>query len=79
MPGSKIFIMDLYRPRNMEEAMRHTDKYAGNDPDIFKMDFHNSLLAAFEAQEVISQLQIADLDLSVEKVTDRHIIIYGSV
>lgn len=77
--GSKIFIMDLYRPESLQDARTLTNKYTAGEPDILKRDFHNSLLAAFSVDEVRVQLGSAGLDLSVEKVTDRHIIIYGSV
>lgn len=77
--GCRIMIMDLYRPASMEEAMELTNKYTKDGPDILKRDFYNSLLASFNVDEVKDQIGSARLDLSVEKVTDRHMIIYGSV
>ncbi len=77
--GCRIMIMDLLRPGSMEEAMSLTNKYTKGEPDILKRDFHNSVLASFRVDEVKEQLSSAGLDLSVEKVTDRHMIIYGSV
>ena len=75
--GSKIFVMDLLRPESIEEAMNLTNKYTKNEPDILKRDFYNSLLAAFKINEVIDQLVKAGLDLKVEQVSDRHLIVYG--
>lgn len=77
--GSKIFIMDLLRPESLEEAKSLIDKYTFNEPVVLRNDFHNSLLAAFSADEVRDQIRKAGHDLSVEKISDRHIIIYGSV
>ena len=74
---SRIFVMDLLRPESMEQAMKLTNKYVKNEPDILKRDFHRSLLAAFEIDEVKNQLAMVDLSLKVEKVTDRHMIVYG--
>ena len=74
---SRIFVMDLLRPENMEQAMKLTNKYVKNEPDILKRDFHRSLLAAFEIDEVKDQLIKSGLVLSVEQVSDRHMIIYG--
>ena len=78
-PQTKVFVMDLLRPRGMEEAMILTNKYAGDEPDVLKKDFYNSLLAAFEVGEVENQINKAGLDLKVEQVSDRHLITYGSV
>ena len=74
---SRIFVMDLLRPESMEEAMKLTKKYVENEPDILKRDFNRSLLAAFEIDEVKNQLIKSGLDLTVEQVSDRHLIVYG--
>jgi len=77
--GTSVFIMDLCRPKSLVEAERLTKTYTKGEPEILKKEFYNSLLSAFELLEIKKQLDIASLDLSVEKVSDRHIIIYGSV
>lgn len=76
--GTLIFIYDLMRPKNRDDARDIVEKYSGDEPDILKRDFYNSLLAAFRPEEVEEQLHTAGLDnLSVNVVSDRHIIVYG--
>ena len=78
--GSGIFVYDLLRPGSREEARRLVCKYASSEPDILRTDFYNSLLAAFEPDEVTEQLKEAGLTgLSVRVVSDRHMIITGVV
>ena len=75
--GSRVFVMDLLRPESIEDAMSLTSKYTKDEPDILKRDFYNSLLAAFKINEVIDQMVKAGIDLKVEQVSDRHLIVYG--
>lgn len=79
-PGTGIFIMDLSRPGSPEEARRLVETHSPNEPVILKRDFYNSLLAAFEIDEVRRQLDEAGLGcLQVEQASDRHLIVYGFV
>lgn len=73
----KVFVMDLLRPESINEVKILVEKYAKDEPDILIRDFHRSLLSAFSLNEVQNQLKISKLDLKVEQVSDRHIIIYG--
>ncbi|MDJ0898993.1 MAG: methyltransferase domain-containing protein [Xenococcus sp. MO_188.B8] len=76
--GTKIFIGDLFRPSSPEKAMEIVELYAKDEPEILKRDFYNSLLAAFEITEIREQLKIANIDiLSVEQISDRHVLISG--
>jgi len=77
-PGTKIFVVDLFRPESEKEAERIVSEYSGNEPEILKKDFYNSLRAAFTPAEVEQQLASAGLsELSVKVVSDRHLIAYG--
>lgn len=76
---TKVFIMDLLRPSNLEEVKLLVEKYAQDEPDILKRDFHRSLLSAFNLNEVENQLKIAKLILEVKQVGDRHLIVYGEL
>ncbi|MCA9523661.1 MAG: class I SAM-dependent methyltransferase [Myxococcales bacterium] len=76
-PGAAVFIGDLRRPATPEAARALVDRYARSDPDVLRADFLASLHAAFEADEVRSQLLEARLDLSVEEVDDRYLWIWG--
>ncbi len=79
-PGAHVLVMDLYRPKSREQAASMVEQYAGDEPEILKTDFYNSLLAAFSPEEVRAQLDDAGLDaLSVEKVSDRHMLVSGSL
>lgn len=76
-PGTLIAIMDLLRPGKTYIAKTLVDMYAATEPEILRRDFYNSLLAAFTLDEIKSQLYEARLDLSIEKVSDRHLFISG--
>ena len=77
--GTRIFVYDLFRPGSKKEAVRLVNQYSGNEPDVLKEDFCNSLLAAFEPTEVEQQLSAAGLrELSARIVSDRHIIVFGT-
>jgi trans-aconitate methyltransferase len=78
LPGTKLFVYDLFRPRDRHAAMRLVELYADGEPEVLKKDFYNSLLAAFEPKEVEYQLSMSKLsELSVTVVSDRHMIICG--
>lgn len=73
-PGAPVFIMDLARPQNREEACRLADVYMPGEPEILRRDFFNSLLASFTVEEVRDQLRQASLDyFSLELASDRHL------
>ncbi len=76
-PGSAILIMDLFRPASKEAARQIVTTYAGAEPKILQTDFYNSLLAAFEVDEVREQLRSAGLELHCAAVSDRHLAVWG--
>jgi ubiquinone/menaquinone biosynthesis C-methylase UbiE len=77
-PGGKVFIMDLFRPESNKQAHEIVEKYAGEEAEILKTDFYNSLLAAFSPEEVNQQLLDAGLtNMQIETVSDRHLFIHG--
>jgi ubiquinone/menaquinone biosynthesis C-methylase UbiE len=79
-PGASIFVMDLMRPENADEANKLVELYASDTPPILKKDFYNSLLAAYQIDEVKEQLSHSGLDnLNVEVVSDRHLIVWGTI
>lgn len=79
-PYAYIFIMDLVRPVDEQTVQFLVNEYAANEPDILKLDFENSLRAAFTVKEMKKQLNEAGLSkLSVEEISDRHMIIYGAL
>jgi hypothetical protein len=51
---------------------------SGDEPEVLKKDFYNSLLAAFEPKEIQDQLEETGLGhLSIRQISDRHITISG--
>jgi trans-aconitate methyltransferase len=76
-PAASIFIMDLLRPSNEEEARHLTDAHTAGEPEILRKDFYHSLLAAYRLDEVEQQLTDAGLTLEVRAVSDRHWIAHG--
>jgi len=78
-PGAAVYVMDLVRPATREDAQRIVDAVAPHEDPILRQDFLNSLCAAFTVAEVGDQLLEARLDLQVAQVTDRHMLIRGSL
>ncbi len=78
-PGTRIIIMDLLRPAGIKDVQTMVNNYAANEPEILQRDFYHSLLAAFSLTEIKAQLAQADLDLHIEKISDRHVFITGVI
>jgi cyclopropane fatty-acyl-phospholipid synthase-like methyltransferase len=75
-----VFVMDLMRPTSPEKAQEIVQRYSAGEPEILRTDFFNSLLAAFEPEEIAEQLEQASLThLQRESVSDRHIIVWGPI
>ena len=76
--GAPIFIMDLLRPHNVESAKGLLDRYAAEASPVLQKDFFNSLLAAYNVEEIRQQLEAVNLDyLRIDIVSDRHVLIWG--
>jgi len=77
--GTRLFVMDLMRPRSESAARDLMEEYAGNEPDVLKRDFYHSLLAAYTVGEVEEQLEREGLvEFTVKPVSDRHLVIVGT-
>jgi len=77
-PGAAVLIADLRRPETTALAQRIVDTYAGSEPEILRKDFYNSLLAAFEVNEVKKQLGMSGLaNLEARAVGDRYVEVSG--
>jgi len=78
--GAAILVMDLIRPQSAVEAKEIVENYAGNEPEVLRSDFLNSLVAAYRPAEVEEQLALAGIDfLQTEIVSDRHLIVFGAM
>ncbi|MCG6860282.1 MAG: class I SAM-dependent methyltransferase [Chromatiaceae bacterium] len=79
-PGAIVLVMDLMRPPSAMWAASLVATYAADAPEVLRKDFHNSLFAAFEPQEVVAQLEAAGLSgLEVGVVSDRHLAVLGRI
>lgn len=78
-PASFVFVSDLMRPASEAEAHEIVERHSKKESEILKRDFYRSLLAAFRPEEVADQLQTAGLPFQIEVVSDRHLIVYGSM
>ena len=74
-----VFVMDLHRPASVEEAHTLVETWSGDEPEVLRLDFFHSLRAAYTSEEVRDQLGRAGLDLEVEKITDRHLLVTGTL
>ncbi|MDH5445130.1 MAG: class I SAM-dependent methyltransferase [Gammaproteobacteria bacterium] len=79
-PEAKVFIVDLMRPADTNQAHALVEQYAVNEPEVLREDFYHSLCAAFTPDEVQQQLDEQGLSkLHVQVISDRHMIIFGSL
>jgi len=79
-PGAAVLVMDLARPESDAAARAIVQRHAGAEPEVLRQDFYNSLLAAFEPDEVAGQLRVAGLAaLQVATVSDRHFLVSGQL
>jgi trans-aconitate methyltransferase len=76
-PGAAVLIGDLFRPDTPEMAQETVDRWSSGEPEVLRLDFFNSLCAAFSPDEVRAQLHAAGLPLTVEVVSDRHLLVFG--
>jgi ubiquinone/menaquinone biosynthesis C-methylase UbiE len=74
-----IFICDLIRPSDFQIARAQVDLYAKEESDFLREDFYNSLLAAYNIEEVEKMLHATRLDhkLKLEEISDRHWVCYS--
>jgi len=78
LSGTLVLIRDLIRPQTSEEAWKIVETYSGDDPEILKRDFYNSLCAGFRVEEVTGQLLAVGLEYRlVKEVSDRHLAVMG--
>lgn len=75
--GTRIAVMDLLRPGSTKMAESLVEMYATTEPKILQRDFYNSLLAAFTLKEIKEQIAQAELPLTVEQTSDRHVFVSG--
>ena len=77
-PGTAVLVMDLARPATRVDAQAIVDTYSGDEPEILRRDFFNSLLAAFRINEVKQQLSACGLhEFTVAQISDRHLVVSG--
>lgn len=76
--GAPVFVMDLMRPETPADVERLVEEHAAGEPEVLRRDFKASLFAAFTVEEVRAQLRDARLGhLSVDAVSDRHLVVKG--
>lgn len=73
--NTQIFVMDLVRPNSKDEAKRIVETVAQNEQEILKLDFYNSLLAAFTIEEIKAQLERTRLNFHIDMLGERHFIV----
>ncbi len=76
--GGLVFLRDLFRPATEKHARALVEEHAGSESELLKEEFYRSLLSAYTVEEIRKQLEEAGLgNLTVQKVTDRHVDIFG--
>ncbi|MCI5083096.1 MAG: class I SAM-dependent methyltransferase [Saprospiraceae bacterium] len=74
-PETYIYVMDLIRPASEEIAKEMVERVCGNEAEVLKRDFFNSLLAAFTIEEVSEQLSKTNLKHMIQYIGERHFIV----
>lgn len=72
---TQTYVMDLIRPDSKDEAQNIVEKISSNEPEILKIDFYNSLLAAFTMDEINEQLAKTNLTHRIERLGNRHFVV----
>lgn len=75
--GAAVLVMDLRRPATRAQALALVDADAGQEADVLKRDFLQSLCAAYTPTEIGRQLKQAGLVLTVAAIGDRHVLVHG--
>jgi 2-polyprenyl-3-methyl-5-hydroxy-6-metoxy-1,4-benzoquinol methylase len=70
-----MYVMDLIRPDSNKTARDIVEKEARDEPEILKIDFYNSLLAAYTIDEIEQQLETAKLPYRIEKLGKYHFMV----
>lgn len=79
-PYANVFVMDLIRPADEHTVAFMVNEYASAEAEILQRDFANSLRAAFTIAEIQQQLDEMGFNkLHIEQVSDRHMIVWGSL
>ena len=79
-PGCRVLHRDLRRPASPAELDRLQRRHLPDAPQVLIHDFRASLAAAFEPEEVESQLRNAGLTrLTVVAEDDRYLVVSGLV
>jgi len=79
-PGTFVLIRDLFRPDSELDARRLVERYAADESPLLQEEFYRSFLSAYTSDEVRRQLERVGLaGLCVDRVTDRHLDVYGWV
>lgn len=77
--GAAIYVMDLMRPESPQAAHDVVESVAPDELPILKADFYASLCAAFTLDETRAQVKRSGLPLQVTQVSDRHMVIKGTL
>lgn len=75
--GAAVAVMDLLRPESKSRLAELVKMHAGSAPPLLKQDFAHSLAAAYKTNEIEAQLNAAELNLSVDTISDRHVLVWG--
>lgn len=76
-PGAGVLVCDLFRPESEHEARRIVDEAGCSEHPILQADFYNSLLAAYTLDEVRGQLEAVGLSLESDRISERHLMVWG--
>jgi ubiquinone/menaquinone biosynthesis C-methylase UbiE len=78
--GSSIFVRDLRRPFDQEEARVITERNVGQESEVVKRHYFSSLLSSYTVKEVRAQLNQAEVaGLQVEELEDRYLTVQGRI
>ncbi len=78
--NTSVVVMDLHRPNDHDEVDALVAAHTQGADDVLKQDFYNSLCAAWQADEVMDQLQAMGWrDWRLTRPSNRHWLVTGQL
>jgi len=78
-PGAAVLVQDLRRPQDEDALGALVAEHTVGAHPVLVEDFTHSLRASYTVAEIEAQLAAAGLDLAVDAIGDRHVVVWGSL
>ena len=76
-PGAAVLVQDLRRPEDEAALAALVAQHTVGAHPVLVEDFTHSLRASYTVEEIEAQLASVGLDLTVDAIGDRHVVVWG--